>query len=119
MNTNFDGTNNIIEWAKEVDFAITISDINDNIIYMNDKSNATFPDLKIGDNMQNCHSQKSNEIINQIKNNNITNTYTVQKDGIKKLIYQTPWYKNNIVAGIIELSFVLPENMPHHNRDKN
>jgi hypothetical protein len=117
MNTDFDGINNIIQWAKEVNFAITVSDINDNIIYMNDKSNATFPDIKVGDNLKNCHSNKSNEVINKIKENNIDNIYTIQKGGVKKLIYQTPWYINGIVSGIIELSIVLLDNMPHYNRD--
>ena len=117
MNTNFENIHNIIEWAKEVNFAITVTDINDNIIYMNNKSNATFSNIKIGDNLAKCHNQNSNEIINNIKKENITNTYTIQKDGIKKIIHQTPWYSNGVVSGIVELSIVLPDNMSHHNRD--
>jgi hypothetical protein len=42
-----------------------------------------------------------------------TNAYTIEKRGVRKLIYQTPWYENGEVAGLVEYSIVLPENMPH------
>ena len=118
MNTDFDNVENIIEWVKELHFAITVSDINNKIIYMNDKSQASFPDTKLGGNLNDCHSNRSNEIINNLKENNISNTYTIQKEGIKKLIYQTPWYENNVIAGLVELSIVLPNDIPHYDRDK-
>ena len=117
MNTNFNNVINVIEWAKELNLAITVSDINDNIIYMNDLSIATFPDIKIGDSMKNCHSNRSNEIINNLKESNVSNTYTIQKNGIKKLIHQSPWYKNGVVSGLVEFSIILPDEVPHHNRD--
>ena len=52
----------------------------------------------------------------------ITNSYTISKKGQRKLIHQTPWYKDaadgsgKTVAGIIELSIVIPEQMPHYDR---
>lgn len=117
MNTNNNDFYNIIEWAKELNLAITVTDINNKIIYMNDKSKNTFNTTNIGDKLDNCHSKQSNDIINKMIENNISNTYTIQKNNVKKLIHQTPWYKNGIIAGLVEFSIILPDNMPHHNRD--
>ena len=33
------------------------------------------------------------------------------------MIYQTPWRKDGIIEGIVEISMVIPEDMPHYNRD--
>ena len=117
MNTDINDFPQIPEWVKELNLAITVSDINNKIIYMNDKSKSTFPTTNIGDKLDNCHSKHSNEIINKMIENNISNTYTVQKNYIKKLIHQTPWYRNGIIAGLVEFSITLPANLPHHNRD--
>ena len=42
-----------------------------------------------------------------------TNVYTVEKEGVEKLIFQCPWYDGDEYAGFMELSMVLPDNMPH------
>jgi len=41
------------------------------------------------------------------------NIYTVEKDGIKKLIYQSPWFNDGQYAGFVELSLEVPFEMPH------
>ena len=46
------------------------------------------------------------------------NIYTVEKEGVKKLIFQTPWYDGEAYAGFMELSIVLPEAMPNRVRTK-
>jgi hypothetical protein len=47
-----------------------------------------------------------------------SNVYTIEKGGIKKLIYQSPWYENGKYAGLVELSLPIPKEMPHFVRDK-
>ena len=49
--------------------------------------------------------------------NQRANVYTIEKGGKKKLIYQTPWYKDGQYAGFVELSLVIPAEMPHFIRD--
>jgi len=112
---------NIIDWAKELNCAVTVTDKNGDIIYMNDKSGKTFEkwggmDL-VGKNLKGCHSPKSIETIGRLLNNKETNVYTIEKGGAKKLIYQTPWYKNGEIAGLVELSLVIPFEMPHFIRN--
>ena len=46
-----------------------------------------------------------------------TNIYTIEKKGIKKLIYQSPWLNNGVYAGFIEFSFEIPFDLPHHIMD--
>lgn len=117
MNSNITKTNENLTWANEINIAITVSDMENNIVYMNKKSQKTFSNAKIGNNLKNCHKDSSNEIIETLKKNNTANTYTVQKNGVKKLIHQTPWYNNGIIAGLVEISIELPEQMIHKNRD--
>jgi len=50
-------------------------------------------------------------------NNVATNTYTVEKRGIKKLIYQTPWFVDGKINGLVELSMEIPVEMAHFKRD--
>ena len=41
------------------------------------------------------------------------NVYTIEKHGIKKLIYQAPWYRDGEFAGLVELAIELPAELPH------
>jgi len=113
--------NNFQEIWDEFPSAVTITDSDAKIIYMNKKSIETFAndggEKLIGESLFGCHNPASNEIIRNILATGNPNTYTIEKKGKKKLIYQTPWFRDGIVAGLIELSIVLPENLPHFNRD--
>jgi len=105
------------DWTKELNLAITIMDSNGIIIYMNDKAAKTFEkdggkDL-IGQNLQKCHNSRSNEIITKLLNNKETNSYTIEKNGMKKLIYQTPWYENGNCMGLVEFSLEIPFELPN------
>ncbi|RPH34409.1 MAG: PAS sensor protein [Bacteroidales bacterium] len=108
---------NSIDWAKELNCAITVSDIHGTIIYMNEKSGKTFEKWGglnlIGKQLNNCHKPDSQKTIERLISNNETNIYTIEKGGVKKLIYQTPWYNDGVVAGLVELSLEISFEMPH------
>ena len=57
------------------------------------------------------------EIIRRLMEQKETHAYTIQKGEVRKLIYQTPWYKDGELAGLVEFSLVLPEDMPHYVRE--
>jgi transcriptional regulator with PAS, ATPase and Fis domain len=105
------------DWSKELNIAITIMDAEGTIIYMNDKSAKTFEKdggkNLIGKNLDSCHTERSNQIISKLLNNKETNAYTIEKNGVKKLIYQTPWYENEKCMGLVEFSLEIPFEMPH------
>ncbi|NOU16924.1 MAG: PAS sensor protein [Bacteroidales bacterium] len=111
----------MLAWAKTINCAITVSNINGTIIYMNEKSGKTFEkwgglDL-VGKSLNNCHSPKSQETITKLMDKGETNVYTIEKAGIKKIIYQAPWFKEGKVAGLVELSIEIPFNLPNFIRD--
>lgn len=105
------------EWIKEFPASITICDAEGILIDMNDRAARNYEkdggyDL-IGRNMLDCHPTSARlkaEGLLEIREKNV---YTIQKNGVKKLIYQSPWYKDGQYAGIVELSLEIPEELPH------
>jgi hypothetical protein len=57
--------------------------------------------------------------LKDLLDNEKLNAYTIEKNGIKKLIYQVPWYENGEFGGLIELSMPIPFEMPHFVRESN
>ena len=107
------------DYFEEADVAVTICDKNGKILDMNKKSRKTF--LKpgediIGKNVLDCHPEPARSLLDDMLKNPRTNIYTVEKEGLKKLIFQTPWYDNDEYAGFMELSIVLPEFIPNRVR---
>ena len=110
--------NMIPEWAKEMNCAVTVCDKEGVIIYMNDKAKETFAshgDL-VGKSLIPCHSERSRGIIAELLASGGSNAYTIQKNGLRKMIYQTAWKENGKVAGLVEISMIIPEDMPHYIR---
>jgi transcriptional regulator with PAS, ATPase and Fis domain len=111
----------VINWADGLDVAITVSDKSGRIIYMNDKSASTFSkqggkSLE-GSNLRECHKPESWDKILRILDTGMSNCYTIEKDGVRKMICQAPWYQDGAVAGLVELSMVIPFAMEHFIRN--
>ena len=108
----------IPDWAKEMNCAVTVCDTEGVVLYMNDKAKATFAshgDL-VGKNLMGCHSDRSKGIIRQLLETGGSNAYTIEKGGLRKMIYQTAWKEEGKVAGLVEISMVIPQDMPHYIR---
>jgi transcriptional regulator with PAS, ATPase and Fis domain len=107
----------IPDWALGLNCAITVCDLKGKILYMNEKAQKTFSkwggENLIGQNLFSCHKQSSAEKIIHLMANNETNVYTIEKGGVKKLIYQTPWYAEEKIAGMTEISLEIPTEMQH------
>ncbi len=99
---------NIPDWAFRMNCAVTVADADCNIIYMNERSRQTFSnrggaDL-IGHNLMDYHNDRSKEIIRRLLAEGGTNAYTA-------------WFDDEgHVAGLVELSMVIPADMPHYVR---
>lgn len=107
-------------WKDGVDFAITVCDAEGIITEMNAKAAATFAKYGgaglVGKSLLDCHSERSGTMIKKMITENLSNTYTIEKNGVKKLIHQTPWLKDGKPAGLVELSYEIPAALPHHAR---
>ena len=108
----------IPDWAREMDCAITVCDANADIIYMNDSSrriNSPEADI-IGHNLRQYHPPRAIEIIDRLLREGGYNAYTISKRGQRKMIYQAAWRRQGQIAGLVEISMVIPEELPHYNR---
>lgn len=108
-------------WLEEDEAAITICDLNGIILYMNERSRKSFTKyddsgVTIGSSLIECHPEPSRSKLRSMLAEPQTNVYTIEKNGIKKLIRQSPWFRDGIFSGVVEVSFVIPQVMAHHVR---
>ncbi|MEZ3550471.1 MAG: PAS sensor protein [Muribaculaceae bacterium] len=112
------GIEGIMDWAQEMNCAVTVCDAEGVIVYMNAPAKVLYKkhgDL-IGKDLMGCHSERSKDIIRHILSTGESNSYTISKQGQRKMIYQTPWRRNGVIAGIVEISMVIPQTLPHYDR---
>lgn len=105
-----------MEYLNELNVAITICDAEGKILWMNEKSQLTNSGNLTGQNVIDCHPEPARTKLIDLMQKQITNAYTIEKNGVKKLIYQTPWYSEGVYAGLVELSLEIPFEMPHYVR---
>jgi transcriptional regulator with PAS, ATPase and Fis domain len=105
------------DWIKEFPASATVCDPEGIVLAMNDKAAQTFEDDGgyglIGSNLLDCHPAKAREQLEEMMRTRTKNVYTIEKKGVKKLIYQSPWYQNGEYAGFVELALEIPFEMPH------
>jgi len=108
------------DWIKEFPAAITVCDRQGVVVAMNDKACVTFANeggaALIGHSLKDCHKPESWQKILTMLDTGKANTYTIEKHGVRKLIHQQPWFLDGKVAGVVEMSIELPEDMPHYVR---
>jgi transcriptional regulator with PAS, ATPase and Fis domain len=108
-------------WFEEFNGAITVCNLDGIITYMNKASIVQFAKYGgaglIGQNLIDYHPEPSKSKLKEMLKVPQTNTYTTEKLGIKKIIHQTPLYNEGLFTGLIEMSFVVPAEMPHFIRD--
>ena len=105
------------DWIKEFPAAVTVCDANGIIVEMNDRAAQTLEKdggyALIGKNLLDCHSEVSRGKVQQMLISHEKNVYTIEKNGVKKLIFQSPWCRNGEYAGFVEISLEIPFEMPH------
>lgn len=102
-------------WADGLDCAVTVCDTEGIVLYQNTRSCEVNGDVR-GRSLLPCHNERSRQIIDRLLKENGSNTYTITKRGIRKLIHQTAWRDQGEVRGLVEFSIVLPDEMPHYDR---
>lgn len=110
-----------MNWTDDFLGAITVCDREGIVVYMNEKSKQQFAksgdtDL-LGNSLIECHPEPARSFLKKMLAEPITNSYTTEKRGIRKMIHQTPWMENGEFKGVIEISFEIPMDLAHHKRD--
>lgn len=104
-------------WVEEFSGAVTVCDTEGIILEMNAKAIQTFAKQGgkslIGTNALNCHPEPARSKLKHMLETGQSNVYTIEKNGVKKLIYQSPSYHDGKYSGFVELSLEIPHEMPH------
>jgi hypothetical protein len=108
-------------WVREFPGAVTVCDREGIILEMNQKAVAGFQEQGgaglIGSNLLDCHPEPARTQVGHLLATREQNVYTTEKRGVRKLIYQVPWYTDGEYCGFVELSVELPAHMPHFVRE--
>jgi transcriptional regulator with PAS, ATPase and Fis domain len=108
------------DWIREFPGAITVCDDRGTIVEMNDRSTAVFAEdggrALVGKDVRACHPGESRDKVNALFGRREPNVYTIRKKGVRKLIYQSPWYRDGRFAGVVELSLEIPFDVPEFDR---
>jgi transcriptional regulator with PAS, ATPase and Fis domain len=109
------------DWVTSFPGAVTVSDLDNTILWMNDKAAKVLEKnggrALVGRNMTSCHNERSQAIIARMLETGSPNAYTIEKAGVRKFIYQSPWRDGTgAVAGLVELSMEIPAELPHYVR---
>ncbi|HNY63983.1 MAG TPA: diguanylate cyclase [Deltaproteobacteria bacterium] len=104
-------------WIREFPGAVTVCDPQGIILEMNERAVKMFENQGgrrlLGTNLLDCHPAKARAKLEDIMEHRRANVYTIEKNGRKKLIYQSPWYEGGAYAGFVELVLELPDDIPH------
>jgi len=101
----------------ELPLAVTVTDVNGTVIYLNQRATTNFGAETLGANIFECHPEPSKSLVKKMYAEEIVNTYTITtKSGKQQLIHQTPWYHQKQFAGFIEFAIDLPDPLPHKDR---
>jgi hypothetical protein len=108
-------------WVQDFPGAITVCDAEGVILEMNARAVEAFREQGgaglVGTDLLDCHPEPSRTKLLEMLRSQQANVYTIEKRGIRKLIYQSPWYADGKFAGLVELSLVVPAEMPHFVRE--
>lgn len=105
------------DWVKEYPGAVTVCDPTGIVVEMNDRAilayGADGGAALIGRNLLDCHPEPARSQLRDMLVTQRAHVYTIEKNGRRKLLYQTPWYTDGVYAGFVELALELPADMPH------
>lgn len=110
-----------MNWADGFTGAITVCDREGMVVYMNELSKKQFAKYDegglIGKSLIDCHPEPARTMLKKMLAEPTPNSYTIEKNGIRKMIHQTPWIEDGEFKGVVEISFEIPMELPHHRRD--
>jgi hypothetical protein len=109
-------------WVEGFPGAVTVIGADGTILYLNDKASEAFAgrggrEALLGKDIMACHGETSRATISALLREGRANSYTIEKGGKRKLIYQAPWFQGGEIAGLVELSLIIPSELPHFVRN--
>lgn len=106
-----------LPWFEELPCAVTVCDSRYTILYLNARSaevNAKDGGKAlIGRSLLDCHPPEAQEKLRRVMESGRPNIYTIEKHGVRKMIYQAHWRSGGEPKGLVEITFELPREIPH------
>jgi transketolase len=107
-------------WLEGIPAAITVTDEAGTIVYMNARSRETFAKdgggALVGKSVFDCHPEPARSKTRRLYDDKTPNHYTIRKNGQRKIVHQLPWYRDGAFAGVVEIVFPIPDELPHFDR---
>lgn len=109
-------------WLDGLDASVTVCDREGVIVYMNAAAERTFAKdggrALVGKSLWACHPPQANDKMRRMMEEGSSHSYSIEKNGAKKFIHQTPWMDQGVCRGLVEIAFPIPDAVPHFVRDK-
>lgn len=110
-------------WTDSIPAAVTVTDADGTILEMNAEACEVFAEdggaALIGQSVFDCHPEPSRTKTLDLYKRRAANHYTITtRKGKRKVIHQMPWYRAGEFAGFVEIAIVIPENLPHFDRNE-
>ena len=108
-------------WLDGIAVAATVCDRQGKCLYLNEQAARVFAKdggrALVGRSLYDCHPEPARARFAAQLAAPAPNSYTIEKNGVRKLIHQVPWWKDGDFAGVVELAFEIPAALPHFVRD--
>jgi transcriptional regulator with PAS, ATPase and Fis domain len=109
-----------LRWLDGIPVSAMACDRNGICVFLNDQAAQTFAKdgghALLGQSLLDCHPEPARSRFAAQLATPRSNSYTIEKNGKKKFIHQTPWFRDGVFAGVVEMSFEIPFDLPHFTR---
>jgi hypothetical protein len=108
-------------WVVELPAEVMVCDRDGIILEMNAQAVSLFAadggSGLLGANVLDCHPDPSLAKLELMLADQTANAYFSTENDGKRFFFQSPWYKDAHYAGFVEISFEVPEIIPHFIRE--
>ena len=106
-----------LQWLDGVAVSVVACDTAGGCTYLNERACHTFAKdggrALVGRSLIDCHPEPARSRLLEMLRTPGANSYTVEKAGKKKLVHQTPFFRDGVFAGVVEFVIELPALLPH------
>ena len=110
-----------LQWLDGVEVPIVACDTAGVCTYLNQRACQAYAKdggrALLGRNLLDCHPEPARSRLLDLLRAPRANSYTIEKAGKKKLIHQTPFFRDGVFAGVVEIAIELPASLPHFVRE--
>ncbi len=105
------------DWVKELPAEVMVCNTDGTVLEMNAEAESLFAEDGgrglLGSNVLDCHPEPSRSKLAGMLEKQLSNAYHETEDGEKRFFFQSPWYRDGKYSGFVEISFTVPEEIPH------